>query len=512
MPKERSLRSFVKGPFLATLMIWLAFLSLPAHAQSLSLLRDAETERFFRDVTDPILEAAELDPASVDMYLINNNSINAFVAGGQNIFVFTGLILASDNSDEFLGVMAHETCHIACNHLLRRREAASKSAPIQIASLVLGALAIAAGGGDAGLGLIMAGQSVAQGQFLAYTRSQEGEADLAGARYLKEVGYSADGLIAFFEKLRQQELFARIRQNPYVRSHPLNRTRILNLQRAASLNPRHGLGPIPEIEERYQRIKAKLGGYLSGPQATLNQYPLSDTSIPARYARVYAWHKAKEWDRAIEEADALILAEPGNPYFREIKGQILFEAGKIDESLPVFRNAVQLSPAEPLILTALGQALIASEDQPALSEAVPLLKRATILDRENTFAWFNLARAYGYQGLEAEANLATAERYAAQGRGGPAVGHARRAMQGFEPGSPQWIRAQDILVQAEDLIRQAQRNSRRRFQPGFNPGIQNFAPYAVPLLEELSSLEPESMTGLKDGDGVTIADSVENDQ
>ena len=445
------------------LVVSLILLTYPLRAQS--LLRDAETERFFRDVTDPIFEAAELDPRNVHMYLINDSSLNAFVAGGQNVFVFTGLILASDNSDEFLGVMAHETCHIACNHLRRRREAASKGLPLQIASMVLGALAIAAGGSDAGLGLIFAGQQVARGQFLAYTRSQEGEADLAGARYLQKVGYSADGLVSFFQKLREQEIFARIRQNPYVRSHPLNRTRILNLERAATNNPRHGLGPIPEIEDRYQRIRAKLPGYLYDAQTTLNIYPPSDITLPARYARVYAYHKAKDWDLALAEADALIAFEPNNPYFREIKGQILFEAGRIDDSLPVLRSAVQLTPAEPLILTALGQALIASEDKSRLEEAVPLLRRATLIDNTNTFAWFNLARAHGYLGNDAEANLATAERYAAAGQGGPAVAHARRAMTGFEPGSPPWIRAQDILVQAEDLIRRAQRRggNRRRF-------------------------------------------------
>lgn len=435
--------------------------ALTAGVSAQSLLRDAETEKFFKDTTTPIFEAAGLDPNSVKMYLLGSQQLNAFVTGGQNIFIFSGLILATDTSDEFIGVMAHETCHIACSHKLRRQEAAGNFSPISIASLVLGALAIAAGSPDAGLGLIFGGQQIANGQFLAYTRGQEAEADITGARYLAAAGYSADGLIRFFSKLRGQELYARVPQIPYFRSHPLNSTRIQNLTQLAKNNPRSGLGPIVEIEERYQRIKAKLAGYLYESHITLNLYPESNQSVAAQYARVYAYHKANEWDKALSTIEQLIKLEPENPYFREIKGQVLFESGNMELALATLRQAVQLAPGEPLILTALGQALVTDEQEKSLKEAVPLLKRATLLDETNTFAWFNLARAYGYQGLEAEANLATAERYYSIGQGGQAVVHARRAMQGFERFSPGWIRAQDILVASEELIRRFQNSSRR---------------------------------------------------
>ncbi|WP_417449024.1 M48 family metalloprotease [Kordiimonas sp.] len=442
-------------------VLMLLLLPLSA-ARAQSILRDAETEAFLHEVSDPIFIAAGLNPSSVHLYLLHDNSINAFVTGGQNIFIHSGLILAADNVDEFLGVMAHETCHIACGHRVRRADAAGIAGTTSILSMVLGAAAILAGGADAGLGIMMAGQSVAQGQYLAYSRGQESEADLAGARYLEEAGVPGEGMIAFFEKLRDQEILAQIRQDPYVRSHPLNRTRILQLQEAVQTSPYAGQPPNPEMNEKFNRLKAKLAGYLFEPRRTLRDYPLSDSSASARYARVYAYHKALEWDAALKEADALIEMEPKNPYFYEIKGQILFENGRVDESLPIFRKAVMLAPSEPLIATALGQAMVSTEDNRLMAEAIPILEDATRQDRGNSFAWFNLAKAYAWVGREAEASLATAERFYSAGSPMQAVMHAQRAMQAFDEGSPEWLRAQDIMYVSEEAAEKMRKYQKQR--------------------------------------------------
>ena len=437
-------------------------LSASAHVAAQSILRDAETEAFFRQVSTPIYKAAGLTPQSVHMYLLGDKSINAFVTGGQNIFFHSGLILAADDVDEFMGVLAHETCHIACGHRISRGEAASTAGAFSILSLVLGAAAIAMGGGEAGIGILTAGQTVAQRQFLAYTRGQESEADLAGARYLEAVGVSPTGMIRFFDKLRDQEILAQIRQDPYVRSHPLNRTRIQQLQQTASNSRYFNTPPNTFLDERFKRLQAKLGGYLDAPRQTLRKYPVSDTSIAARYARVYAYNKALEWDLALDEADALIDAEPTNPYFHEIKGQILFENGRVTESIPVFEEAVRLAPREPLIATALGQALVSFEDSARMEQALPILKAATRQDSTNTFAWFNLAKAYSWLDQQPEANLATAERFYSGGAAAQALTHARRALDGFDTGTPEWIRAQDILIAAEEAASRQQRRGRRR--------------------------------------------------
>lgn len=444
-------------------ILWLA---LPATGYAQSILRDAETEAFLHESSDPIFKAAGLTPSSVHMYLLHANSINAFVTGGQNIFIHSGLILAADDVTEFLGVMAHETCHIACGHRLRTGEAYANAGTASVLSMVLGAAAILAGGADAGMGIMMAGQSMATGQFLAYSRGQESEADLAGARYLEEAGINGEGMIRFFDKLRDQEILAQVRQDPYVRSHPLNRTRIMQLQDAVQTSPHYQKPPNAVLEDKFQRLKAKLMGYLYEPRRTLREYPQSDTSIPARYARVYAYHKALEWDMALAEARALVEAEPENPYFYEIMGQILFENGRVEDSLPVLEHATKLAPREPLIATAYGQALVSLEKPEMMERAIPILENATQQDGGNTFAWFNLAKAYSWSGREAEASLATAERFYSSGQPMLAVMHAQRALEGFKTGTPEWLRAQDILYvsqeAAEKLEKQRRRQERQR--------------------------------------------------
>jgi predicted Zn-dependent protease len=432
----------------------------PVSAQG--LLRDAETEAFFREISDPIFDAAGLTPASVDMYLLGDQSLNAFVTGGQNIFIHSGLILASDNVDQLVGVIAHETGHIAGGHLVRNSDYASVSYTTALTSLVLGAAAILAGSADAGIGIISAGQSVAQRQYLAYNRVQESSADIAGIQYLEAVGVSGQGLIQFFDKLRDQEILARVRQDPYVRSHPLNRQRILSLQDGVSKSPYYKTPPNKIHNEQFNRIKAKLAGYLYGPRRTLQLYPLTDKSQAARYARVYAYHKALEWDLAMAEVNSLIKAEPENPYYHEIKGQILFEQGKVKEALPIFERAAYYSENHPLIMTALGQALVSLEDKELMKRAVPILEDATRQDRGNAFAWFNLAKAYSWLDQTPQASLATAERFYAIGGAGQAAYHATQAIKGLKSGTTDWLRAQDILVFAEQAIERQQGRRRRR--------------------------------------------------
>ncbi|UTW57316.1 M48 family metallopeptidase [Kordiimonas sp. SCSIO 12603] len=458
---------------IASTLVCAIALAHQAYAQS--ILRDAETEAFLHEISDPIFIAAGLDPRSVNIYLLSDPSLNAFVTGGQNIFIHSGLIMASDDVNQLLGVIAHETGHIAGGHLVGIRDAASTAGNFSILSLVLGAAAIAAGSPDAGIGLLAAGQTVAQRQFLAFNRVQESSADQAGAKYLNELGISGKGLIQFFDKLRDQEVLAYIRQDPYIRSHPLNRTRILSLEQVLGQSEYYNKPPNPKHNEQFNRLKAKLQGYIQRPSDTLKEYPLSDKTASARYARVYAYHKALEWDLALSEADALIEQEPANPYFHEIKGQILFENGKVREALPVFRQAVERAPRAPLVATALGQAMVSLEDDVLMAEAIPILENATRQDPGNTFAWFNLAKAYSWVGREADANLATAERFYSAGVVYQAVGYAKRAMDSFKTGSPEWLRAQDIFFIARDAAerQRKQQRRRRRFDVEFT-GQQEF--------------------------------------
>jgi predicted Zn-dependent protease len=428
-----------------------AALAAPAAAQS--VLRDAETEAFFRDISKEMIIAAGLDPKNVQIILVGDPSINAFVTGGQNIFIHSGLIAAADNVNELQGVIAHELGHIAGGHNVRFNEGAGPATNISLLSLVGAAALIAAGAGEAGLAVLGMGTAAAQGKFLSFTRDQESRADQAGATYLGKAGLSGKGSIAFFQKLLGQEFRLAIKQeNEYARTHPLSGTRIANLENVYVRDPAWTRPPDARLNARFLRIKGKLIGFVSEPARVLQLYPNTDQGVPAHYARAYAWHRSAYAEQAAIEADALLRTAPDDPYFLELKGQILLENGKIAEAVPVLRDAVARAPNEPLIMTLLGHALISTEDKADFAEAEPLLKRAIARDRENPFAWYQLGVIYDRKGDAPRAALAAAERYSLESNPRGAAANARVALAGLRRGTPDWIRAEDIsLVAADEL-------------------------------------------------------------
>jgi predicted Zn-dependent protease len=440
---------------LAVLLALLALVmpTLQSTAEAQSILRDAETEAFFRDISKDMIVAAGLDPKNVQIVLVGDPSINAFVSGGQNVFIHSGLIAAADNVNELQGVIAHELGHIAGGHNVRFNEGAGPATNISLLSLVGAAAAIALGAGEAGMAILGMGTAVAQGKFLSFTRDQESRADQAGALYLSKAGISGKGSIAFFQKLLGEEFRLAIKQdNEYARTHPLSGTRIANLEDVYKRDPAWNRPPDPVLNARFLRIKGKLIGFVDEPPQVMKLYPESDQSVPAHYARAYAWHRSAYADQATGEVDKLLKTAPGDPYFLELKGQILLESGKIQESVPVLRLAVKNAPNEPLIMTLLGHALISTEDKADFAEAEPLLRRAIARDRENPFAWYQLGVIYDRKGDEPHAALAAAERYSLEGNAKGAAANARTAMNGLPKGTPDWIRAEDISLVASDEL------------------------------------------------------------
>ncbi len=406
-----------------------------------------------------IIRAAGLEPRHVQIVLINDKEINAFVAGGQIVYIHSGLITSAKNVGEVQGVIAHELGHVAGGHVIRINEGAKEATSISILSLLLGAAAIAAGAGDAGAGIMAAGQQAAMGKFLAFSRTQEASADAAAASYLSKAGVSGRGLISFFKTLQNVEFrYAIPQEDSYGRTHPLTGERIAVLQDVVSLDPAWTRPPDPILEARFQRVKAKLMGFVSDPPQTLRTYPIADNTVPARYARAYAWHRSAYPEKALEEVDSLLSSAPKDPYFLELKGQILLESGRPQDALPVLREANQISLSQPLIAALFGHALIATEDKANLPEATRVLKAAVSKDNENPFAWYQLGVVYEREGDVARARLATAERYSLEGRPNLALPNAEAAMVGIPKGSPDWIRAQDIAMAARgDLENQKRR-------------------------------------------------------
>ena len=426
----------------------------PAMAQS--VLRDAETEALLRDLARPVVAATGLDPRNVDVVLIGDPSINAFVAGGQIVYINQGLIAAADNGAEVQAVIAHELGHITGGHAVF--DGGSKaSTGISILSLILGGLAAAAGAGDAAMGVIMAGQQAAIGKYLAFSREQEASADAAGAQYLSKAGISGRASISFFKKLQNLEYrhgYTRTADNEFYSSHPMTSDRIATLQDTYQADPAWNNPSDPLIEARFQRVKAKLLGYVAEPGRTLQVYPETDKSLPARYARAYAWHKEAFLDKAMTEADALLSQAPNDPYFLELKGQILLESGHPQEALAPLRRATELTSNQPLIATTFGHALLATEDPSQLPEAERVLKAAVARDRENPFAWYELGVIYGQHGDMTRARLASAEQQVLELNFPQALNSAETAQAGLPKGSPDWLRAQDIAMQARAAIEQ----------------------------------------------------------
>jgi predicted Zn-dependent protease len=459
-PLARFARLLMMALILATVAV------RPAYAQEdsgPSVLRDSETELLFKDVARPLIKAGDLDPNSVNVVLLNDPEINAFVATGQTVYIQSGLIQAADNVGQLQGVIAHELGHVAGGHSIRLGEGAKQATGISIATLVLGALAIAAGAGEAGQGIMAMGQQAAMGSFLAFTRTQEASADAFAVKTLHTAGISGKGMLDFFAKLQNQEYrLAIYAKDSYDRTHPLSSERIQALEQNLRTDPAWNKPVDPQLEARFQRVKAKLWGFVNPKQAVI-KYPESDKRIPAHYARAYAYHVGGYPDKANAEADALLAADPHDPFFLELKGQILLEGGKPQEALAPLREAVARSGKMPLIAAMLGHALVATDDPKNFAEAKTVLKEAVNRDNQDPFAWYQLGIIYDHEGDEARAALATAERSNLENNPKLALASAQMAMKGIRAGTPDYLRAQDIaMVSRAELAKKDKRYRDRK--------------------------------------------------
>ena len=417
------------------------------------MLRDAETEAFFRDISKQMIIAAQLDPKSVQILLVGDPSINAFTCCGQNVFIHSGLIQVTDNVDQLQGVIAHELGHVAGGHEVRSGEGTGPATNISVLSLIAAGAAMALGAAGPAMAILGMGTAVAQADFLSFTRDQESRADQAGAVYLQAAHLSGAGSIEFFNKLANQEYRLAIPQdNSYGRTHPISSERIAALENVYKASPYWNTPPDPVLNARFLRIKGKLIGFIEDPKRTLQIYPASSQTDEARYARAFAWQRSAYPDAALGEVGKLLAAHPNDPYYLELKGQILLEAGRIPDAIVALRKAVANAPDEPLIATLLGHALISTDAPADFAEAKPLLKAAIARDKDNPFAWYQLGVIYDREGDTPRAALATAERFNMEGNPKGAAANARVAMAGLPRGSADWIRAQDIaMVSADDI-------------------------------------------------------------
>jgi predicted Zn-dependent protease len=449
----------------------LAVLASAATAQAQSLIRDTEIEGIIHEWSEPVLDAMGLDPAEVEILLVNDNDLNAFATRGRIMGLNTGLILRTKSPNQLLGVIAHEAGHIKNRHTLRDGARDAGMQPM-IMTMALGALAAIAGAPDAGAALLASSQYFGTLGALRNMQSQEGEADITGARALERAGESGRGMVEFFENFRSQEIFSDQRRYPYFRSHPLSSQRIEALRPPVEAASNYDKRDSPERMAQHALVVAKIRAFMDAPNATLRDYPSSDVSLPARYARAIAWYRDGQTQKALDAVDVLLGEQPDNPYFWELKGQILFEEGRPAEALGAHEKSVELKPDAPLLRINLAHALIETNDPAQLAEAENQLKRAIALEKDNSLAWRLLSQAYASQGKEGEARLASAEYWFALRRPEQAAQFAMRARDMLDRSSIEWRRATDIVLATgatEKDILDAERRNEQRSRAGVLP-------------------------------------------
>ena len=444
------------------LMTLLAAMTLTTFAQSQSLIRDAEIEEMLSDFSAPIIKAAGLNPEHVDIFIVNDSSLNAFVTRGQNMFFHTGLINESETPNQLKGVIAHEVGHIAGGHIVRSGEATRSAYAAALIAAGIGLAAILAGEGSAGA-LILAGapQQFGALQVAAYSRVNEAAADQYAAKYLEQTHQSSEGLIQFFDKFRYQEVLSHARRFPYFRGHPLSSDRIDNLREVTRDSPYYGKADDDESRYRLRMAQAKLAGFLGSPQIVFTNYPPENKSDFALYARSVAYYRSADLKNALLEVDELIERQPENPYFHELKAQILYESGKGIESLPPSERALELKSDSALLESSLARTLTDSKEREDVERAVELYKSALQKEPNNGSAWYGLSLAYAELDQEAHAKYATAERAYHVGNLQQAHSFAKRAQQDLPRQSPQWRRAQDIIVITQSELSKSRGNRRR---------------------------------------------------
>lgn len=419
--------------------------------QRLNLIRDAEIESTIRTFTVPIWKAAGLDPNGVEIMIVQDGSLNAFVAGGQRIFINTGLIMRTERPNQLIGVMAHESGHIAGGHLARMQEELRGLSTLQILETILaggamagGALGGAAGGSgghSGGTGRPMAPGSLMS--FLKYTQTQESAADQAAITYLQRTGQSPKGTIEFLRYMQREEKLAINRRDPYLTTHPLTPERISAFEQAAANSPYANTPDTPQFLMLHQRMVAKLYGFIA-PDAALQRYTEADRSVPARYARAIALYRKGALGSALLTIDGLLKEFPNDPYFHEVRGQMLYENGRAAESIASYRRAVQLAPSAAILKIDLARALLDVNTPDNDREAVRNLELATQQEAGSFELWRLMASGYSKLNNPGMTSLARAEMAALRGQRSEAQTHAEAASRQLPAGTPAWQRAQDL--------------------------------------------------------------------
>jgi predicted Zn-dependent protease len=417
-----------------------------------AIVRDAEIEALVREYARPILNAAGLSKSGIEIVLVNDPSFNAFVAG-RRMFINTGALMTAETPNEIIGVLAHEAGHIAGGHQERLRQQLARAQTMAVVASLLGIGATVAGAAldskgvaQAGTGLAMGGAEVARRSLLSYQRTEETTADIAALQYLDATGQSAKGMLKTFQRFASALALTGANVDPYQISHPMPRERIANLTVSAEKSPNFNKQDSAALKLRHDLMRAKIAAFTGGQGATSRMFRGNASPLPGQYGDAITTYLYGNPATALKKVDALLKVQPANPYFMELRADVLMKANKPRDAAIVYAKAVKLDPSKSGILQiGYGKALLAAGDKASVEAAVLALRKGIDRDRENADAYMPLSQAYGQLGDIGEAELAAAEGHYYSGSYLDAKVFAARAQQKLKRGSPGWVRAQDII-------------------------------------------------------------------
>lgn len=423
-----------------------------AAAQNVPVVRDAEIEALVRDYARPLLATAGLSRKNIEIVLVNDPGFNAFVSG-RRIFMNTGTLMTAETPNEVIGVLAHEIGHLAGGHQERLRLQVDRAKTLALVGMLLGMGTLAAGAatdsgelGGIGMGMATGTTEAARRSVLAYQRTEETAADRSALTYLEATHQSARGMLKTFKRFQTALALSGTRIDPYQISHPTPRDRIANLEVLARKSPYFETRDPPELQRRHDRARAKIAAFTNGRGSTAQLFRQNKDTDAQQYGEAIEGYLHGSPRTALAKVDALIKAEPGNPYHYELRGDTLMKANRPVEAAEAYAKAVKLDPARSSVLQAsYGQALLAQGNPKAAKKAIQALQRSLAADPENTVAYRYLAQAYGQLGEVGQAELAAADGYYYSGNFQEAKIFAARAQRKLRQGSPEWQRAQDII-------------------------------------------------------------------
>ncbi len=411
-------------------------------ARAATLINDTETEQLLTELVSPIATAANISPARLKIHIVHDDDFNAFVSGGEDVYVFTGLLIRIQSPAALQAVVAHELGHTVGGHMAQMadRMAAEMRRALLIQALGIGLMA-AGGEPSLGAGVLAGAGGVATQGMLSFSRDEERMADNMGLDLRRRAGQDPSAFVQVFEQMRDITGAAETKINPHRINHPLTAERLKNVREYIAAHPGKYESANKKYSARYERVRAKLVGYLDTPGRIADLYPATNKSDAALYARAISQMRGGNYDAATAAAKTLTTRQPKNPYFYELLGDIEFAAGNYDAAVDAYQHALDRQSSAPQIQTALALVLVERSAPGDMERARELCLRANLTAPAPLTYWV-LARTYGTDG---RANWAMAEYYSLMGNDKKARSYAKKAQKSLPHDAPEFIKSGDIL-------------------------------------------------------------------